>query len=155
MAVSLTTPVTGSAQTGFTSPTYTNGAVQAPDTNAKRYQVTALGGTQVGVTVHSLGSPFQMTVWQPKNPRILGTANPVTGIISNVPNNTYKVVVDKGVTILSGQPIKVGHLECEIVVPAGSDTNDIANLRAMISFGIGGLQQLSAGLGDTAGSGSL
>lgn len=58
MSFTLTSPITGAAQTGFTSPTYTLTSDLAPDNNGKQVAVTALGGTQVGVTTHSVAAPF-------------------------------------------------------------------------------------------------
>jgi len=42
MTFALSSPVTGAAQTGLTSPTYTVTADTPPDANAKQYAVTAL-----------------------------------------------------------------------------------------------------------------
>jgi len=61
MTWSPTTPVTGGAQTGFTAPTYTLSVDTAPDINGKQHAVTALGGTQAGVTSHSVSNPFTVT----------------------------------------------------------------------------------------------
>ena len=66
MTFSLTSPITGAAQTGFTTPTYTHVADTAPDVNGRQVAITALGGTQAGVTVHSVASPFSITFFRPK-----------------------------------------------------------------------------------------
>jgi hypothetical protein len=97
MTISVSSPITGTAQTGFTSPTYTVAADTAPDVNAKQWAVTGLGGTQTGVTVHSIASPFTLTYWRPKIMRILRIPNPTTGILSDVPNNVHSVLTRKGV----------------------------------------------------------
>lgn len=155
MTVNVTSPVTGGAQTGLTSPTYTLTADVAPDSNGRQYAVTALGGTQTGVATHSVASPFTLTVWRPKVLRTLAQPNINTGVIANVPNNTYKVVVRKGVVPLAGQANRVANMSATIDVPAGSDTADAEDIRAGISLLIGALNQVSAGLGDTAVSGIL
>jgi hypothetical protein len=155
MAMTLTTPVTGGAQTGFTSPTYTLSADIAPDVNGKQSAVTALGGTQTGVVAHSVAAPFTVTVTRSKVLRSLGKPNPVTNVISNVPMNVYKIVVRKGVLPLAGQPYSVALLRGEFSIPAGSDTADPANLRAAASLFVGAASQLSAGIGDTLISGIL
>lgn len=149
MAVSLTSPVTGAAQTGFTSPTYTLTADIAPDNNGKQWAVTALGGTQAGVTFHSMSSPFTITFTRPKVVRSLGKPSPTTGLYSNVPRNVFKVIVRKGVTPAVGQPYTVAMINASIEVPAGSDTYDAPNLRALCSAAIGSLWQVAAGEGDT------
>lgn len=150
---SLTTPVTGALQTGLTTPTYTVAVDTAPDTNGKQHAVTALGGTQTVVDVSSVSRPFTVTCIKPKVLKTLGSANPVTGIISNVPVNTYKLITRKGVLPLAGQPSKTMLITTIIEVPAGSDTADAANVRAAMSLHIGALNQQSAGIGDTAVSG--
>lgn len=151
----LTSPVTGATQTGFTSPTYTLAVDTPPAANAKQSVVTALGGTQAGVTVHSVGSPFTIACFRPVSFRYLGTPNPVTGVIANVPNNTYKVITRKGVIPLAGQPTRVASITSIIEVPAGSDVASPSELRGMFSAHIGSLAQQSAGLGDTAINGVL
>lgn len=153
MSIALTSPVTGGAQTGFTSPTYTIVTDQAPDITGKQVAVSALGGTQTGVTTHSMSSPFTCTFFRPKVFRFLGKPNPTTGLIKDVPRNTFKWIIRKGVTPLAGQPFANMQIDCSISLPAGSDTADAPNVRAAISLLVGALNQQSAGMGDTAVSG--
>lgn len=149
MTYSLTTPVTGAAQTGFTAPTYTIVLDTSPDTNAKQYAVTALGGTQTGVTTHSVSAPFTTNMYRPKVFQALGKPNPVTGLISRVGRNVYKLITRKGVLPLAGQPYQNLVITTTIEVPAGSDTADAANVRAALSLHGGAIAQASAGVGDT------
>jgi hypothetical protein len=79
----------------------------------------------------------------------------VTGVVSNVQNNSYKVITRKGVTVLAGQPIKLMLITTTIDVPAGADLADAPNVRAALSAHIGALSQQSAGVGDTAVSGII
>jgi hypothetical protein len=153
MAYSPSSPVTGGAQTGFTSPTYTLTADKAPDVNGSQWAVTAAGGTQVGVTTHSMSSPFTLTFWKPKIYKLLGKTNPVTGQLTSVPVNVFKEVIRKAVTVLAGQPTRNASITRVFEVPAGSDTVDAPNLRAMCSLSAGVATQLSAGVGDTLVSG--
>jgi hypothetical protein len=153
MAVALTSPVTGGPQTGFTSPTYTVVSDIAPDVNGKQYAVTAAGGTQVGVTTHSVASPFTWTFWKPKAFKVLGKPNPVTGLLPGVPVNVYKGVTRKGMLPLAGQPYTNGIADFKFTIPAGADTADAANVRALISMSVGSAWQQSSGLGDTLISG--
>jgi len=94
-------------------------------------------------------------MFRPQNPQVLGALNPVTGVLTRVPMNTYKVVVRKGVTPLSGQAFKPMIVTMMIEVPAGADSADPANVRAALSLAIGALSQQSAGIGDTAVQGVL
>lgn len=156
MAITITSPVTGAAQTGLTSPTYTVVADTAPPGNpGRQVAVTALGGTQTGVTAHAVSSPFTGNITRPASPKVLGSPNPVTGVIANVPMNTYKVITRKGVIPLAGQPVKVMSAITIVDVPAGADTADAANIRACLSFHFGLVAQQSAGFGDTTISGIL
>jgi len=155
MAIALTSPITGAAQTGLTSPTYTLTADNAPDNNGKQWAVTALGGTQTGVTSHSVASPFTITFTRPKVLRGLGKPNPVTGVVSSVPRNTYKVIVRKGMLPLAGQPYQTGLFTLTCDVPAGADLTSPAEVRAALSCLFGALTQQSSGEGDTCVSGLI
>lgn len=153
MSFALTSPITGQPQTGLTSPTYTHVSDSAPDITGKQVAVTALGGTQTGVTTHSMSSPFTLTFFRPKVFRFLGKPNPVTGLIKDVPRNTFKLITRKGVLPLAGQPFQNMQITTTIDLPAGADTADAANVRAALSAHFGALVQQSAGVGDTTVSG--
>lgn len=155
MTVSVSSPITGAAQTNLTTPTYTVVQDIAPAQNAKQWAVTALGGTQTGVTVHTVASPFTVSVFRPQNPQVLKPVNPVSGVLAKVPTNTYKVITRKGVLPLAGQSYKNMLVTTTIEVPAGADTADPSNIRAALSAHIGALSQQSAGVGDTTVNGML
>jgi hypothetical protein len=153
--ITLPASITGSAQTGFTTPGYTTTVDQAVDVNSKQVAVTALTGTQAGVDAHSVARPFTISATRPKQFQVLGKPNPVTGQIASVPKNTYKILVRKGVTPLAGQSSVPASVRIEIDVPAGSDIADPSNLRAMLSAAIGALSAMSAGIGDTTINGVM
>lgn len=152
MTISVTSPITGAAQTGLTSPTYTNVVMAGPDANVKQYAVTALGGTQAGVDVHSVSRPFTLSFWFPKISRVLPALNSA-GVLPSVPMNVYKWITRKGVTPLAGQPSVTLVITTEMSVPSGADTADAANVRAALSAHFGAIAQQSAGTGDTLVSG--
>jgi hypothetical protein len=139
---------TGGAQTGFTSPTYTLSADLGPSPNARQYAVTALGGTQAGVTAHSVSKPFTATFVKPANPRVLPPANPVSGLRGSIPTNQYKLIIRKGGDVASGVP-SVAIARLTIDIPAGMDSYSPAEVRALCSFLVGILDEESADLGDT------
>jgi len=156
MSFTLTSPVTGGAQSGLTSPTYTLATDTPPNNNGKQYAVSALGGTQTGVDTSSSPSrPFTITLMRPAVLRQLPAVNASTGILPSVPNNTYKVIVRKGVTPLSGQAARVLNATLTIDVPAGADTADAPNVRAALSLLIGAINSISSGIGDTAVTGVI
>lgn len=156
MSFSPTSPVTGGAQTGLTSPTYTIALdSNPPDVNIKQYVVTALGGTQTGVTSHSASAPFTVSAVKPKAFRSLGVPNPTTGVIPSIPNNVYRIRTQKGTVPALNQQVRPFTINTEFPVPAGSDANDAANIRAALSLHIGVLTQISASWGDSLVSGIL
>lgn len=146
MAFSPSSPITGATVTGLTSPTYTLSSDTPPNAHSKQYVVSALGGTQTDVDTHSVSSPFTLTCERPANFKQLGKPNPTTGVISSVPRNVYTVRVRKGMVPLAGQSPQIGTIEVKFSIPAGADSADPANLRAMYSAGIGLLSQQSSGL---------
>lgn len=155
MAINATSPITGAPQTGFTAPTYTLASDIAPDTNGKQYIVTGLGGTQVGVIAHSVSNPFTHTVVRPKVFKVLPSGAYTNSIIRSVPKNEWKVITRKGVIPAVNQPPVVFPISTSLPIPAGADTNDLANIKAALSSHIGLLTQIAASLGDSAGNGSL
>lgn len=156
MSFTLTSPVTGGAQTGFTSPTYTIATDTAPTNNGKQYAVTTLGGTQTGVDSSSSPSrPMTVTLSRPAILRGVPAVNAVTGLLGNVPKNTYKVIVRKGVSVVTGQAPQVATAILELNIPAGADVTDAPNVRAMLSLLIGSLNQISASIGDSLVSGVI
>jgi hypothetical protein len=148
MSFGPTSPVTGASQTGLTSPTYTLTADTPPNAHSEQFAVTALGGTQTGVNAHSVSEPFTLTMERPATFRMVGVPNPVTGVISNIPMNVYKLRARKGVTPYSGQPSKTAQAELRISVPAGADNEDAVSVRALLSLIGGALWQDSSGIGD-------
>jgi len=148
-------PVTGAAVTGFTSPTYTLVTDVAPSINGKQFAISALGGTQTGVDVNTVSKPFTLSFFRPATLRTLPQANPVTGVIKNVPMNTYKLITRKGVLPATNQTPMVARITTIIECPAGSDTFEPEDLKALLSlhFGTGWAQ--ASGIADTVLSGVI
>lgn len=155
MSVSLTSPFSGGAQTPFTSPTYDYVEDSAPSQNGEQIAIDTIGGTQTNVVAHSVSIPFTISWFKPATLKGLGVVNPVTGQLSSVPRNVYKVITRKGVVPLSGQAPVTMLVETIIHVPAGADSADSANVLAALSAHIGALSDSSAGLGDTLLTGVL
>jgi hypothetical protein len=157
MAIALSTPVTGGAQTGFTSPTYTVTPDVAPTISGKQWAVTALGGTQAGVRTHSPSDPFTLTWERPGTLRTLANLiSGLTGLYGKVPMNVYTGVrVRKGVNIAANNVPRVMMIDMKVSIPAGADSYDSANVRAAVSAAVGSLNQLSPGLGDTVATGII
>lgn len=154
MSISLSSPVTGQAQTGLTAPTYTVVSDTPPAVNMKQWVVTALGGTQTGVQVHSIGNPFTISCWKPVIYKFLAAVG-ASGLLKSIPRNVHKVTTRKGLIPLAGQTIVVGMVQTTIDLPAGSDAADPLSVRAMLSAHFGAIVQQSAGIGDTTVTGVL
>lgn len=151
MPWSPSTPVTGGAQTGLTSPTYTLSSDTFPDTNGKQHSVSALGGTQAGVRTHSGSQYFTLAGYKPKTYKVMG---PISngGVLSG--NNTFGVIARTMVypagvanTSVAGKPAIV---RFEISVPSGAEVNDAPQVRALLSAAIGALWAQSSNFGDMA-----
>ncbi len=145
---------TGGAQTGFTSPTFTLVSDSAPAVNAKQYAVTAIGGTGFTATANSISKPFTATFYRPQAPKALVSANPVTGLRGSIPNNQYKLIVRKGGLAAADTPV-TAICRLTIDIPAGMDSYNPDEVRAMLSFLVGILNEESADLGDTVVTGVL
>lgn len=149
-----TSPLTGAAMTGFTSPTYTLTQDMQPRLNGEQVIISGIGGTQVGVDTHSVSNVFTLSGFRPVNFKQLPAVGN-NGALPNVPMNTYKVICRKGVLPLANQPRKTALVTITIDVPAGSDIADPASLKAMLSCAFGAVWQQSSGLGDSILTGTL
>lgn len=154
MAFNLTT-ITGASVPGFTTPTYTPTADIAPSPNGKQFAITAVGGTQTGVDVNAVSKPFTVTFFRPVTLRALPAANPVTGVVKNIPTNTYKLITRKGASPSANQSVQMVRITTVIDVPAGVDTYEPEELKAALSAHIGALNQQSSGIADTCVTGVL
>lgn len=155
MSFAPASPATGAAVTGLTSPTYTLTSDVAPNINGKQYAITALGGTQTGVDINTVSKPFSVTFFRPPVLRTLPQANPVTGVIKNIPMNNYKLVTRKGMLPAANQVPIPAVITTTISVPAGADTYEPEDIKAMLSlhFGVGWAQ--ASGIADTVVTGIL
>lgn len=155
MSFSPTSPVTGLAQADLTSPTYTIVAGQALNSRSKQWTVTALGGTQTGVSVNSVSNPFTITAEVPATLKGPGVPNPVTGVLTGTGRNVYVVRVRKGTLPLAGQSPQTSMVEVRMSIVAGADTADSNSLQAMLSLAFGLCSQTSSALGDTVQDGVI
>jgi hypothetical protein len=149
----LTSPITGGAQTGLTSPTFTIVTDVAPTATGRQVAVSALGGTQTNVRISSGADPFTINWVRPANFRSAPVA--VNGVIGVAPKNVWKFIVRKGLIPVTGQAPQIGIFTLEVSVPAGSESADAVNIRAALSALFGAFSQQSAGFGDAVVSGVL
>jgi len=148
MTIALTN-ITGTAQSGFTTPGYTvTSDIYPGGVNGRQYAITAITGTQAGVRSHSVSDPFTIAFTRPGNAKALQTPNPVTGRYGTVPKNSYSVIGRKGVNFAANQAPEVALARSYWEIPVGSDSYDAPNIRALASAVIGALSQQSSGFGD-------
>lgn len=157
MTILLTTPITGGAQTGFTSPAFVIALDRAPDASTGiQHAVTGNTGTITGFRAHTPSDPCTITFEKPKTFQTLsGLQSGLTGLYGKVGENVYKIRVRKGVNIAANNLPRLASVECIVRIPAGAESYDAANVRAMISLLVGGLNQATSGIGDTYVTGVL
>lgn len=155
MAYAPSTPVTGSAQTGLTTPTYTLVSDLAPNSLGKQHAVSALGGTQTGVDVNGVSKPFTVNFVRPAAYKLVAKPDPITGVLTRTSHNVWKLITRKGVVPLTGQSPQVMLVTTTFEVPAGADAVEPEDIRAALSLHIGILNQQSAGIGDSIITGTV
>jgi hypothetical protein len=144
--MSLTSPITGLAQTGFTSPTYTVVLDRFPGNNGTQYACTALGGTQVGVSAHSADKPFTLSAERPPNVKV-ATVNG-SGVTVSTGRNKHVFRTRKGMPAVSGQPALLMIVETTVSIPVGAESVSPAEIRGGLSAHFGMISQQSAAFGD-------
>lgn len=154
MGYSPASPVTGAPQTDLTSPTYTLTEDVAPNANSIQHAVTALGGTQTGVTTHKVSSPFTSTFSRPPLLRGIGVPNAL-GQHPSIPNNQYTLLTRKGVTPSADDVDRIASIRTVISVPAGAESYDHAEIQAMLSLHVGILYEQSDEIGDVVETGLM
>lgn len=147
----LTSPVTGAPQTGLTTPTYTVVSDVAPDLYTSQWAVTALGGTQTGATAQTgADNPFNVSISRAKVLKPGPNVNSQNQIVGQPARNITKGSAKKGMRVNSASSVRFpAYFDWRLSVPAGSESVDPAEIRAMLSLVIGQLTQMSAGIGDT------
>lgn len=153
--VNLTSPLTGATVAGLTSPTYTFATDAFPGANpGMQWAVTALGGTQTSVRLHTVGNPFTISFWRGANLLPAPTPNPTTGLIpATKAMNKHGMIARVGVIPLAGQAAQNMYIRVTAEVPPGADTADPQQIRAAISATFGALSQQASAFADQIISG--
>lgn len=155
MTINVTSPVTGSPVSGFTSPTYTMAAATPPNPYSKSWAVTAIGGTQTGAdTASSISRPWTWTFGRPQNYKQLNAVD-VNGVVRGVQFNVFTITGRKGLTPLSGQASKTSIVKVDFPIPAGADVADIPNIKAHVSSFFGTCHQQATNMVDAFTGGEI
>jgi hypothetical protein len=151
--LTLTSPVTGAAISGLTSPTYTLTSDSSDNNAEKTYAVTALGGTQTGVNTHTTERAFLIKGTKPKKPYTLSTV-PVGQLRRSIPKNLYKhsTIKDVLVDAATGERSDA-FITTSFRIPVGAILADEANINAAFSVHVGTLTQALQGWKDTVKTG--
>lgn len=130
-------PITGAAITShLTSPTFTVSSTSGPDVNTKAVIVTALGGTQANVGVHSVDANYSLIYSWPKVWKTIGAVvATVAGRIA-APKNRCTSTLKKSVSI-STTAVDDVLVRIEVVVPAGAALFDPNSVASAISAAAG------------------
>lgn len=127
--------VTGTGQTGFTSPTYTLTQGTAPTQAGKQGLVTALGGTQPGVSVNSPLIPFRLNLITPLNIRSAAPQRSnANQLIANNRNKWLFIGAKGGLLIPASNIYGQMDVKFECNIPAGMETASPAEIRAFWSL---------------------
>lgn len=145
---------TGGTVTGLTTPTFTLVDDSAPVVNARQKTVTALGGTQGSATANTASRPFTATFYKPAAVKPLPAANPISGLRGQVPNNQYKLIIRKGGYAAADTPA-TAIFRLTMDIPAGMDSYNSDEIKSMVSFLVGLLNEESNDLAETLLTGVL
>jgi hypothetical protein len=148
MSVSLSN-ITGATIAAFTTPGYNVTADTPPDAFSKQWAILSTSGTQTGVDAHSGSKPFTITFSKVANFKYAPKVNANGFLNGATPRNVFRALCRKGMSPVAGQPANVGLMRVEFDLPAGADTAEPEEIKALISAMVGALSQVSSGLADT------
>lgn len=138
MSINLAGPTAAVTTSQLTAATYTFVTDMAQDARSKVFVVSALGGTQTGVSAHTVDAPKQMIFKKPASFAQPSGYNQVSGRYGKVPKNTTRVMFRGSAKVAANQweglPISM-----DIGVPAGAVSYDRANVEASVTAFIAGL----------------
>jgi len=131
MAINLTGPTAAVTTATLTAATYTYSADMANDNRSKVYVVTSLGGTQTGVSAHTVDAPKMFIIKKPAVFQQPSAYNTVSGRYGKVPKNVTRVLF-KGSAKVAANQWELLPISLDIGVPAGATSYDRANVDASV-----------------------
>jgi len=138
MSISLAGPTTATTTAALTAATYSFVSDMANDNRSKVFVMSAKGGTQTGVNIHTVDSPKYVVFKRPAQFQQASGYNTVSGKYSRVPKNVTRVV-GKGSCNVTASQIESIPMELSIGVPAGGPTFDRVNVEASILMFLSGI----------------
>jgi len=138
MSITLAGPTAAITTTSLTAATYTFTSALAADNRSKAFVVSALGGTQTGVSAHSVDAPKKFNVKNPAQFLQPSAYNATSGRYGKVPKNSTRVVGTGSAKVTATQWETIP-MSLDIGVPAGAMSYDRANVEASVAFFIAAL----------------
>lgn len=154
MSISLTSPVAGTNQTGFTSPSFVIIPDVAPDVNGKQWVIESSTGTQTASN-NEVGNPFSFVFWRPKVFKALPSGVSITGFSRSIPKNEWVCKTTKAVKVNSLGGTSLAEVVTYIRIPVGAIAASADDLKAMLSMHGGAISQDTTQWFDTIQSGTL
>lgn len=135
----ISSPVTGAAVTGLTSPAFTLVGVNS-DYRTRKYYVSQLGGTQPGVVPHNIAKPFTIEVQRPATIKYpSASVLDTVGNISTVPKNRFDVKTEKGIDVNAAGGVGVSYAGAYASIPVNGTVQDLMSIKSQLSLTVGTL----------------
>lgn len=151
MSINLAGPTAAITAGNLTAATYTFVSEMASDFRSKAFVLSALGGTQTGVTPHTVDAPKMFIVKKPASNAVASAYNTTTGRYGKVPKNTTRVIGKGSANVAAGQ-VETIPITLDIAIPAMAMTYDRPNVEASVLMFIAALydqkEELIAALRD-------
>lgn len=138
MSILLTGPTTASTTPVITGGTYTFVPDLPADNRSRVAVISAVGGTQTGVSIHTAEAPKQFITKRPASIAQPSGFNTTTGRYSKVPKNVTRVIF-RGSAKVSANQWEVIPITLDLPIPAGAESFDRANVDASVLAFITGL----------------
>lgn len=131
MAINLTGPTAAVTSSMLTTATYSFTPDMANDARSKVFVVTALGGTQTGVTTHRVDKPKRFIIKRPLQYLQPSAYNQTSGKFGKVPNNVTRAIMQGAADVAANQSAPL-NITADFSIPAGSASYDRANVEACV-----------------------
>lgn len=138
MSINLVGPTAAITTNNVIAGTYTFAEDMANDNRTRVYVVSAIGGTQTGVNLHTVDAPKQVMFKRPAQFLQPSAFNTVSGRYGRVPKNVTRVIGRGSCNVAAGQ-VEIIQMSTDIGIPAGGVTFDRANVEASVAMYIAAL----------------
>lgn len=141
MTVEVTTTSLTTTTDTLTGAGYTFAADLATDGRSRVAVVSALVGTQPGVTVSSVDKPKKVIFKKPAQFAVPRGYNAISGRYAVVPKNSYRII-GQGAANVTASQIETIPIVLDIAIPAGATSYDRANVEASFLAFLGAVHEM-------------